>query len=338
MIWATANSNLALVKYWGKAPGGANQAASASLSVTLDGLSTLVGITSSRDGRDVVEWIPPGPTEAVTRYVTDSRSRLGIADPVSVVMTSNFPVAAGLASSASAYAALAFALAALSPARRSAGEIAALARRGSGSACRSLFGGFVEWHPGAEDDAVLPIAAADHWPLAILVAVTREAPKAVGSREGMLRTAATSPYYPAWLASSAADLAAARAALAARDLAALGPVIERNALRMHAAAIAADPPLLYWEPPTIAVMHEVGRLRARGLPAWFSIDAGPQVKVLCEPEHRDEVAAALAATPGVVRVIRSRPGGPPELLDAPPAWARAALGDRFDATERRASA
>jgi len=337
MVWATANSNLALVKYWGKAPGGRNRAASASLSVTLDGLTTIAGVEERSDlETDRVEWVPPGPTQAVTEYVATVRRELGIERPVSVVLTSNFPVAAGLASSASAYASLASALAAAAPNRLATTEIAALARRGSGSACRSLFGGFVEWRPDGGDDAVHQVAAQEHWALAILVAVTREVPKSVGSREGMKRTAATSPYYEAWLSTSTADLEAARAALAARDLGTLGPIAERNALRMHAAAIAADPPLLYWEPATIAVMQEVARLRARGVGAFFSIDAGPQVKVLCESADADRVAAALAAVPGVTRVLRSRPGGGPEVLDRPPAWATAALSGRGGEDSRRA--
>lgn len=337
MVWATANSNLALVKYWGKAPGGRNRAASASLSVTLDGLTTTAGVEERSDlAGDRVEWLPPGPTEAVTEYVGAVRRELGIERPVAVVLTSNFPVAAGLASSASAYAALASALAAAAPRRATPTEVAALARRGSGSACRSLFGGFVEWRPDGGDDAVTQVAPPDHWSLAILVAVTREGPKSVGSREGMKRTAATSPYYEAWLSASTGDLDGARAALAARDLGALGPIAERNALRMHAAAIAADPPLLYWEPATIAVMQEVARLRARGTGAFFSIDAGPQVKVLCESADADRVAAALAAVPGVSRVLRSRPGGGPEVLDRPPAWALGPLADHAGQAARRA--
>ncbi len=337
MIWATANSNLALVKYWGKARESDNQAASGSLSVTLDGLTTLAGVEEHAGTEDTVRWLPPGPTEAVTRFVTEARAELGIRRPLDVVVTSNFPVAAGLASSASAYAALATALGALAPAPLAPGRIAALARRGSGSACRSVFAGFVEWRPDDEDDAVTQVAPPEHWPLAILVAVTREAPKRVGSREGMRRTAATSPFFAAWLGASAADLVVVREAVRARELAALGAAMERNALRMHAAALAADPPLLYWEAATIAVMREVWSLRERGTAAFFSIDAGPQVKVLCEPADAERVAAALTSVPGVSRVLRSRPGGPPRVLSAPPAWAAPALAER-DASRREAVA
>src|SRR5207249_4379553 len=127
--------------------------------------------------------------------------------------------------------------------------LSALARRGSGSAARSIFGGFVEWYRGERADGVdsfaEPLAAIDHWDLRTVVAVTSTAPKAVSSRDGMLRTAA-SPFYPAWVAGAEADLAEARAAIRARDIEALGLVAEHSALKMHAAALAARPPPGYW--------------------------------------------------------------------------------------------
>jgi diphosphomevalonate decarboxylase len=140
----------------------------------------------------------------------------------------------------------------------------------------------------------------------------------------MRRTAATSPFYSAWIDSGPADFTAARDAVARRDFTVLGSVAERNCMRMHATAMAADPPLLYWEPATIAVMRRVCELRSSGTEAYFSIDAGPQVKVLCETARADVVKAALAAVPGVLRVIASRPGGPARLVDAPPPWVQLA--------------
>ncbi|MFF8774289.1 diphosphomevalonate decarboxylase [Kitasatospora sp. NPDC015120] len=328
MIWAVANANVALVKYWGRAPGDDHQPAGTSLSLTLDGLVSGARVEERPDaGADHVAWVPPGPVGDLRRFVALARGRLGIERPVDVLITSNFPVAAGLASSASAYAALTTALAALATDIPSADRLAAIARRGSGSACRSLLGGFVQWRPGEEAGAVTQIAPPEHWPLAVLAAVTDNGPKRVPSREGMRRTRDTSPYFDAWLRVGAADLDAARAAVRSRDLHALGTAAERNALRMHAAALGADPPLLYWEATTVAVIREVWRLREDGTPAYFTIDAGPQVKVLCEPADSPRVERALADVPGVVRILRSRPGGPPRTLREPPAWAvHATLG------------
>lgn len=327
MIWVAANSNLALVKYWGKVPGAANRAASGSLSVTLDGLTSVAGVEVDPSlGDDQVEWRPPGPQAPVRAFLDDARAWLGGAARFRVVLGSSFPVAAGLASSASTFAALATAVAAALGRAEPPAALAPLARLGSGSACRSLLGGFVEWRP--EADEVVEVAPAEHWNLAILVAVTSEEPKRVSSRDGMARTAATSPYHRAWLEAGATDLEDVRAAIRERDLERLGRHAERNCLRMHAAALAADPPLLYWEPATVAVMREVWALRRRGVEACFSIDAGPQVKVLCRADAAGLVEAAVRAVPGVRRVLRSRPGGAPRLLDAAPAWLETAAARR----------
>ena len=322
MNWALANSNLALVKYWGKTDEVAKHPAGPSLSVTLDGLSTVAGVEWVDEVDDEIIGLPEGPARKVRRFLDAVRNRFDLTSRARVTLRSNFPVAAGLASSASTFAALAKAAAAAARLDLDPFELAEIARLGSGSACRSIFGGFVEWRPEGGSSVVAPIAAKDHWPLAILVAVTSERPKAVGSSEGMRLTAATSPFYGAWIESGPADFAAARQAIDRRDLAVLGQVAERNCLRMHATAMAADPPLLYWEPATIAVMRRVGELRASGTPAFFSIDAGPQVKVLCEPSAAEVVKAALGAVPGVLRVLVSGPGEAARSIDSPPAWAR----------------
>jgi len=322
MVWAVANSNLALVKYWGKADEGAKHPAAASLSVTLDSLSTVAEVEfSTRLTTDRIEGLPGGAAARVAAFLDRFRARFGLDRHAHVVLTSNFPVAAGLASSASTFAALAKAATAAADLEVDERELADVARLGSGSACRSIYGGFVEWRPEGSGSVVEPIASKEHWDLRILVAVTSERPKAVGSSEGMKRTAATSPYYRAWLESGSEDFAEARAAIRERALERIGTVAERNCLRMHAAAMAAAPPLVYWEPATVAVMRAVWALRERGTAAYFSIDAGPQVKVLCSPSAVAVVRAALGAVPGVLRILESRPGDGARQVDRPPAWA-----------------
>ena len=193
----------------------------------------------------------------------------------------------------------------------SAPQLSCIARRVSASAGRSLFGGFVELPAGVEGEDVLPakpIASADHWAVALVVAVTTVGKKKIGSTEGMQHTAATSPLYDAWVTSAPAIFARIRAAVLARDLDMLGPAIEQSALAMHATAMAADPGLLYWNATTLHVVHQVRRMREQGLPAWLTIDAGPHVKVLTLAERVDEVERALAATDGVLRTIVTRPG------------------------------
>jgi len=154
------------------------------------------------------------------------------------------------------------------------------------------------------------------WDVRLVVAVTAAGEKTMGSTAAMEHTARTSPYYEAWVRGVDGDLTAARAAITARDLAALGVVAERSALRMHAAAMTADPAIIYWNPATLAAVVRVRALRAAGTPAFFTIDAGPHVKVLTSPAQEDAVAAALAAVPGVTRILRTQPGPGASLIES----------------------
>jgi len=321
---AIAGTNIALVKYWGKRSGPFNLPAAGSLSLTLRELDTRTtvrfdpqlgaGDRVRLNGQEADE----GMRRRVSAFLDLVRQRAGLTATAEVVTENTVPTAAGLASSASGFAALALA------ASRAAGlslppeELSVLARRGSGSAARSIFGGLVEMQAGAREDGsdayARPLPEGDAWPLRLVVAVTSEGPKAIGSTEAMRRTAQTSPYYKAWIDSVDTDLREARAAVAERDLRRLGAIAERSAMRMHASALAADPAILYWSPATIAAMDTVRQLRHRGVDAFFTIDAGPHVKVLCEPDHAGDVESALANTPGVLRTIVASPGRGARIL------------------------
>ncbi len=191
-------------------------------------------------------------------------------------------------------------------ARLERAELAELARRCSGSAARSLFGGFVELRlrPDRSGCDSGQIRAAADWPLQVVVAVTSAQAKAVGSTAGMVHTERTSPYYPAWLATSESDLAAARRAIEDRDFAALAAAAEHSCLKMHAVMLASRPGLLYWNGTTVECLHRLRELAGQGVPVFFTVDAGPQVKAICLPEAADRVANALADLPGVAQVLR----------------------------------
>src|SRR5213594_3133875 len=318
---ARANVNVALVKYWGKRDRALNLPATGSISLTLDGLSVEASVAFGGGEADRVEidGVEAAGREAsrVTRFLDLVRAAAGRRERATVVMRSTVPRGIGLASSAAAFAALALAASRAAGLALDPSGLSALARRGSGSAARSIFGGFVEWHRGERADGVdsfaEPLAPIDHWDLRTVVAVTSTAPKAVSSRDGMLRTAA-SPFYPAWVAGAEADLAEARAAIRARDLEALGLVAEHSALEMHAVGMWARPPLLYWRGATVDCLDRVWKLRAEGTPAFATIDAGPQVKVLCAPGDARRVAEALRAVPGVERVLACAPGVGAEVV------------------------
>jgi diphosphomevalonate decarboxylase len=322
-----AGTNIALVKYWGKRDEALNLPATGSLSLTLDrlGTRTRVAFDGGDGARDRVtlDGAPAAEKVAarVSAFLDRVRARAGIAARATVVSENSVPTAAGLASSASGFAALAVAAARAADLELSPTELSVLARLGSGSAARSIFGGFVEMARGAaadgSDAAAGPIPEGDGWDVRLVVAITAAGEKALGSTAAMRRTAETSPYYEAWVRGVDGDLAAARAAIAARDLPALGAVAERSALRMHASAMAALPPIIYWNPATLAAMGRVRALRAAGTPAFFTIDAGPHVKVLCAASDADLVAGALDGVQGVLRTLVAAPGPGARLVEAP---------------------
>jgi diphosphomevalonate decarboxylase len=318
---ARAGANFALVKYWGKADDRLNVPAVGSISITLDALwtETTVELDAklradefSLNGRS-----RPDEQSKVSACLDLLRTRAGIATRARITSRNNFPTAAGLASSASGFAALVTAGAGALGLEIPARERSIFARQGSGSAARSIFGGFVEMHAGIAADGLdsfaEPLLDAAAWPLEVVIAVTATGEKEVGSRSGMARSATSSPYYPAWVAGQPADLAIARAAIAAHDFDALAAVAEHNCLKMHAAAIAAQPAPVYWNGATVECLHAVRKLRVGGVPVFFTIDAGPQVKAVCAPGARPRVEAALREVPGVLDLLTSRLGAGAEL-------------------------
>jgi len=152
------------------------------------------------------------------------------------------------------------------------------------------------------------VSAPADWPLAVVVAVTSAVPKDIGSTEGMELSRATSPFYQAWLDSHPADLQAAIDLVGAHDFDALAELSEHSCLKMHAVAMTSRSPLFYWSAATVACMQRVWELRRNGLPVFFTIDAGPQLKAVCQPDAVADVSAALAATPGVLDIIECQLG------------------------------
>ena len=308
---AVAHPNIALVKYWGKRDAALNLPAVPSLSVTLDTLSTTT--TVRFDPRlDADRLTLNGAPATVERTRVSAtldllRRRAGVTWPAEVTSANDFPTAAGLASSASGFAALVVAADAALDLDLDRRTLSMLARRGSGSAARSLYGGYVQMNAGeradGSDSYAEPVAGVDALPLSVVIAITSTAAKTVGSTDGMTRTAGTSPYWSAWVDTTVADLDLARSAIEASDFDALARVAEHSCLKMHALAMSADPGLVYWNSATVACLHAVRALRESGVPVFFTIDAGPQVKALCAPASAGQVAGALGAVDGVRRVV-----------------------------------
>jgi diphosphomevalonate decarboxylase len=327
-VTAVAGTNIALVKYWGKRDAALNLPAAGSLSLTLDRLGTRTTVAFDRapeDGDRVTLNGAAADAKTATRvgaFLDRVRALAKLEARATVVSENSVPTAAGLASSASGFAALALAASRAAGLALSPPELSVLARLGSGSAARSIFGGFVEMAPGARADGsdafARPLEAAwpeGGWDVRLVVAVTAAGEKSMGSTAAMEHTARTSLYYDAWVRGVDGDLADARRAIAARELAALGAVAERSALRMHAAAMAADPAIIYWNAATLAAVARVRALRAAGTPGFFTIDAGPHVKVLCAAADAETIAGALDDTLGVLRTIVAAPGPAARVLE-----------------------
>ncbi len=323
-VTARACANIALVKYWGKRDARLNLPAAGSLSLTLAALvtETTVAFDPALAEDELVLDGAPAPASRVTPFLDLVRERAGHATRARVVSRNDFPTASGLASSASGFAALALAASRAAGLELDARGLSILARRGSGSAARSILGGFVRMHAGSRDDGSDAFATPIESPLAdrvrmVIAIVGGGAPKTHGSRDAMDHTAATSPFYASWIALVPRDLEAAEAAIARGDVQALGELAEANALAMHASAIAARPAVIYWQPASLAALAAVRDLRANGHAAWATMDAGPHVKVLTTADDAAAVARALAAVPGVTETTISTAGGPAQVIAEP---------------------
>jgi diphosphomevalonate decarboxylase len=325
---AIARSNIALSKYWGKRAYEGNYPATPSLSVTLDALTTRTRVTFdprlSADTFELGGQRQTGtPLARVSGLLDRLRKESGTQTFAEVVSRSDFPAAAGLASSASGFAALALAGVSALGLDWDLAKVSDLARRSSASAARSLYGGFVELPAGPVEKTSAPLTARPlappgHVDWRLVIAVAGEGEKAVGSTAGMEETREHSPYYDAWLALAPRVHGEILEALAAKDFARFGAAAERSALAMHASAVAAG--VVYWNGVTIDALAAVRGLRARGVAAFATMDAGPHVKVLCLAADAAAVGASMRAVLGVTRVIEARPAEGARVIDPKESW------------------
>ena len=291
---AFAPANIALCKYWGKRDDELNLPMTSSLSLSLGALGATTEIAPCVGPADRV-WLN-GETlsgespfvRRLTAYLDLYRSDHGY----DVRTVSTVPVAAGLASSASGFAALVLALNELYGWELDRQALSILARLGSGSACRSVFDGFVEWHAGARDDGMDSYAERldTSWPeLRLGLLELSAAEKPVGSRDAMKNTRDTGALYAAWPEKVAGDLVEIRSALRDKDFERLGRAAESNALTMHATMLSGWPPILYWLPESVQTLQAVWAARKEGVPVYCTMDAGPNVKLLFLEKDRSTV-------------------------------------------------
>ncbi|MDX2160591.1 MAG: diphosphomevalonate decarboxylase [bacterium] len=311
---ATAPANIAFIKYWGNRDERLNLPQNPSLSMNLDGLLATTTVTWRDDTPADTLFLNDAPASddqqaRISVHLDLLRERLMIESRADVVSRNNFPMGAGIASSAAGFAALTVAGAAAAGVQISERELSTLARVGSGSASRSVPSGFVRWHQGSSHETSFAesVAPPGHWNLIDVIAVVSQAHKAVGSKAGH-RSADSSDLQAARVAGAAARLDVCQQALLDRDFAAFAEVVEHDSNLMHAVMMTSRPPLFYWQPATLTVMEQVRGWRAEGLRVCYTLDAGPNVHCICVGDDADEVSRRLAVLSGIVDIRRAGAG------------------------------
>jgi diphosphomevalonate decarboxylase len=321
MSTARANANIAFIKYWGNHDDALRLPANPSISMNLDGLYAQTTVVW--DGKLAAdELILNGaaqhgdPLRRVSTHLGVLRERLNVASFAKVVSDNNFPTGTGIASSAAAFAALTAAGVRAAGVTLSERELTTLARRGSGSAARSVPTGFVEWHTGAthEDSFAQSFAPPTYWDIADAIAIVSQQHKVVGSSAGH-HSAKTSDLQQARVTGAAARFETCKRAILERDFSAFAEVVEQDSNLMHAVMMTSRPPLFYWLPPTLAIMESIRRWRAEGLQVCYTLDAGPNVHCICIGNDADEVSRRLQTLSNILDVRVARPGAGAQIIN-----------------------
>ena len=317
---AIAHPNIALIKYWGNRDHDLRIPENGSISFNLDGLYTKTKVTFDpsleKDSLEINgQTIGNSELKRVSQFLRLVNEISGKHYFANVSSENNFPIAAGIASSAAAFAALSLAASKALGLDLSEKDLSRLARRGSGSACRSIPDGFVEWKPGRsdEDSFAASIAPASHWDLVDIIAVVKGKHKSVGSTAGHA-LAHTSPIQKARVADAPRRLDIGRNAILKKDFLALAEIVEIDSNLMHAVMMTSNPSLIYWEPATISIMKSIPELRQAGIPVCYTLDAGPNVHVIVESKYVKKIKETLKEFAEIENFLIATVGGPAKVI------------------------
>ncbi len=317
---AVSHPNIAFIKYWGNRDANLRIPMSGSISMNLAGLETTTQVTFDHTLKADTFQLNGKPADLsqvkrVSNFVDLIRLLAGITTFAQVESTNNFPTGAGIASSAAAFSALALAGSNAAGISLNEKQLSCLARRGSGSACRSVPGGFVEWLPGSsdEDSYAVSLASAGDWDLVDVIAVVAAGEKKVGSSEGH-SLAPTSPLQAARLADSPRRLDLCRKSILTRDFDSLASVMELDSDMMHAVMMTSSPALFYWEPDSLRIIKAIPAWRKEGIPCAYTLDAGPNVHIICPAASVGDVRQKLESLECVQTILSASAGGPARLL------------------------
>ena len=302
---ARAHTNIALIKYWGKKDAALRLPFTTSISMTLEKFYAQTSFTllnasgSVRDSEFILDGTRTSDAKAsrVLAYVELLQKRFGVSGAFRIESENHVPVSAGLASSSSAFAALAAAFARAYDLQVSREELSRMARLGSGSASRSIYGGFAKWERGVDDESSKAVAIDEHpsMDLNLLAVEIDTSEKTISSTVGMKRVVETSPYYPVWVEKTENDCALMEQAIAASDFTQIGTLAQQSALDMHALNLTAHPGFTYFQPATLQAIATVDELNAAGIECYYTIDAGPNIKVLARSENVEEIVNRFRA-------------------------------------------
>jgi diphosphomevalonate decarboxylase len=313
-VTATVSPSLALLKYWGKLKGGINIPATSSIALTLSGLETRteLSVNNESDRDSFVLNDSPAEDSKVTSFLDHVRKQYALNTYFKIRSWNNFPTSAGLASSSSGFGALTTALSAFVGSTMDSKELSSMARIGSGSACRTVYGGFTHWVRGTE--YAVPLYDQNYWSdlRVILILVSKKA-KPTGSRSAMNHCSETSPVFPIWTSTNHEHEKTMLEALENKDLERVGQAMQASYLMMFSSMFTARPPVIYWLPESMAVIHACEKLRSKGFSVWETMDAGPQVKLFCLEKDLNAIVKELLNITGPLEYRISSPGAAPQF-------------------------
>lgn len=292
---ARAYTNIALIKYWGKKDQQLKLPFTNSLSLTLDRFYTDTKATIIDSDHDVIylneQLLDDTKNQRIVNYLNTVRQMYSFTEHFQIDSVNHVPTSAGFASSASGFAALAGAINETKQLQLDSRQLSILARNGSGSACRSIYGGFVEWQAGTDNQSsfAAPIDENPNIDLSLLSVVVDKHSKKISSTLGMKNSVKTSPFYSNWVTLVASEINEIKQAIAKKDLQKIGEISEHNAMSMHALTLSANPSFTYFAPETIEIIQLIQEIRQKGIFAYATIDAGPNVKIICTKESLRKV-------------------------------------------------
>lgn len=315
-----AHANIALVKYWGKKDEDLIIPFNSSISMTLKEFFTITEVEKIYSDQD--EFYLNGSiqnekeTKKISEFIDLFRKLAKDYSRVRVSSKNYFPTAAGLASSASGFAALAGALNEIFELKLDKTDLSKMARRGSGSATRSIFGGLVEWEKGHDHETSFGKKIDDgNWDIGMIAVILSDKKKKVLSRVGMAQTVRSCPFYTAWVESAESDLEDMKQAISERNINRIGEIAESSALKMHATMMATQPSIIYMQEETLTVIRMVKEMREDGIVAYFTMDAGPNLKIITNSEFKDKIIERLSRFISKDRLVYSEVGPDIELLE-----------------------